>query len=154
MQLILPTELRIQIEAALRKAGSNEIGGILMAEHVGEDTFLVRSLTIQRLGGTVATFLRHVEAFLGPLRRFFRRTNHDYRRYNYIGEWHSHPSFAPLPSRTDHQTMRAIIEDPEVGANFIVLLIVKLKEVTQVVGTVTVYMPDGCCFAGNLVLNE
>lgn len=153
MQLILPTELRVQIETALRKAESNEIGGILMAEHVGENTFHIRSLTIQKRGGTFATFVRYVEAFLVPLRRFFRRTNHDYRRYNYIGEWHSHPSFAPVPSLTDHQTMRTIIEDPEVGANFIVLLIVKLNESQMLQGTVTVYMPDGRCFAGQLLFD-
>ena len=153
MQLILPIELRIQVEAALRKAGNNEIGGILMAEHVGENSFHIRSLTIQKRGGTFATFVRYVEAFLVPLRRFFQRTNHDYRRYNYIGEWHSHPSFAPVPSRTDDQTMRTIIEDPEVGANFIVLLIVKLNESRGLDGTVTVYIPDGRCFGGNLLFD-
>lgn len=154
MQLILPTELRIQVEAALRKAGNNEIGGILMAEHIAEDTFHVRSLTIQRRGGTFATFLRRVEAFIGPLRKFFRRTNYDYRRYNYIGEWHSHPSFAPVPSQKDHNTMQAIIEDPEVGANFVVLMVLQLRDNDELIGTATVYLPGGSFFAGCLTLNH
>jgi integrative and conjugative element protein (TIGR02256 family) len=152
MQLILPREIRQQLETALKEAGQREIGGILMAEHVGENTFRVQSLTIQRRGGSIATFLRIVEAFLVPLRKFFRQTDYNYTRFNYIGEWHSHPSFVPEPSKTDHQTMLSIINDPQVGAYFVVLLIVKLDEDEIFVGTVTVYQPNMREFKGKLVL--
>lgn len=154
MRLVLPPDLRADLEAALRKAGSNEIGGILMAEHVGENDFKVRSLTIQTHGGSFAAFIRNVGAFLKPLKEFFRRTNHDYVRFNYIGEWHSHPSFAPVPSGTDHRTMREIIEDPEVGANFVVLMVVKLDLDGSVIGTVTFYAPGGSCSRGELFLDN
>jgi integrative and conjugative element protein (TIGR02256 family) len=152
MQLILPREIREQIENALREAGRREIGGILMAEHIGENSFRVRSLTIQRRGGSFATFLRVVEAFLTPLRNFFRQTGYNYTRFNYIGEWHSHPSFVPTPSETDHRTMLSIINDPQTGAFFVVLLIVKLDENEEFVGTVTVYQPDAPAFRGELIL--
>lgn len=152
MQLILPREIRQQLETALKEAGRREIGGILMAEHVGENTFRVQSLTIQRRGGSIATFLRIVEAFLVPLRKFFRQTDYNYTRFNYIGEWHSHPSFVPEPSNTDHQTMLSIINDPQVGAYFVVLLIVKLDEDEIFAGTVTVYQPKMPEFKGKLVL--
>jgi proteasome lid subunit RPN8/RPN11 len=152
MRLILPREIRRQFEAALREAGRREIGGILMAEHVGENAFCVRSVTIQRRGGSVAAFLRAVEAFLGPLRNFFRQTDYNYTRFNYVGEWHSHPSFVPTPSDTDHRTMLSIINDPQVGAFFVVLLIVKLEESGEFVGTVTVYQPNAPAFRGELIL--
>lgn len=152
MQLILPREIREQIENALREAGRREIGGILMAEHVEENTFRVQSVTIQRRGGSFATFLRVVEAFLVPLRNFFRQTDYNYTKFNYIGEWHSHPSFVPAPSETDHQTMLSIINDPQTGAFFVVLLIVKLDENGGFVGTVTVYQPDAIAFRGELIL--
>ena len=152
MQLILPREIRQQLETALKEAGRREIGGILMAEHVGENTFRVQSLTIQRRGGSIATFLRIVEAFLVPLRKFFRQTDYNYTRFNYIGEWHSHPSFVPEPSNTDHQTMLSIINDPQVDAYFVVLLIVKLDEDEIFAGTVTVYQPNMPEFKGKLVL--
>lgn len=152
MQLILPREIRQQLETALKEAGRREIGGILMAEHVGENTFRVQSLTIQRRGGSIATFLRIVEAFLVPLRKFFWQTDYNYTRFNYIGEWHSHPSFIPEPSNTDHQTMFSIINDPQVGAYFVVLLIVKLDEDEIFDGTVTVYQPNMPEFKGKLVL--
>lgn len=102
MRLLLPREIREQIETALREAGRNEIGGILMAEHIAENAFRLQSVTIQRRGGSFAAFLRVVEAFIGPLKNFFRRTDYNYTKFNYTGEWHSHPSFVPKPSETDH----------------------------------------------------
>lgn len=152
MQLLLPREIRQQLETALREAGRREIGGILMAEHVAQNAFRVRSLTIQRRGGSFAAFLRAVDAFLGPLKNFFRQTDYNYTKFNYIGEWHSHPSFVPTPSETDHQTMLSIINDPQTGAFFVVLLIVKLDENGEFVGTVTIYQPDVLKFRGELIL--
>ena len=152
MQLILPREIRQQLETVLREAGRREIGGILMAEHIAENAFCVRSLTVQRRGGSFAAFVRAVEAILGPLKNFFRQTDYNYTKFNYVGEWHSHPSFVPAPSRTDHQTMLSIINDPQVGAFFVVLLIVKLNENGGLVGTVTVYQPDAPAFRGKLIL--
>ena len=152
MQLILPREIRSQLEDALREAGRREIGGILMAEHIAENAFRVQSLTIQRRGGSFAAFLRAVESVLGPLRNFFRHTDYNYTRFNYIGEWHSHPSFVPVPSVTDHRTMRSIIDDSQVGAFFVVLLIVKLDENKEFVGTTTVYQPNAPAYRGELIL--
>ena len=136
----------------MSEAGRREVGGIIMAEHVAENSFRVQSLTLQRRGGSFASFLRAVESFLGPLRNFFRQTDYNYAKFNYIGEWHSHPSFVPAPSNTDHQTMLSIISDPQVGAFFVVLLIVKLSEKGEFVGTVTVYQPDVPAFRGELIL--
>lgn len=150
--MILPREIREQIENALREAGRREIGGILMAEHLAENAFRVQSVTIQRRGGSFAAFLRAVEAFIGPLKMFFRRTDYNYTKFNYIGEWHSHPSFVPKPSETDRQTMQSIINDPETGAFFVVLMIVKLNEDDALTGTVTVYQPAALEFFGELIL--
>jgi hypothetical protein len=152
--MLLPPELQERLVAALTKAGRREVGGILMAEHVAENVFRVSDLTIQRRGGSIATFVRAVQLVLGPLREFFRATGHNYTRFNYIGEWHSHPSFAPVPSATDHDTMRSIIENPVVGAFFVVLVIVKLGDTQGLEGSVTVYQPGGRRFRGELVMEE
>ena len=151
MQLVLPHDLTQQLVDALGKAGRREIGGILMAEHVSENIFRVRSLTIQRRGGTFATFIRAARAIIGPLLEFFRATDHNYTRFNYIGEWHSHPSFAPVPSFQDHRTMNEIIEDRQLGALFVVLLIAKLNSARALESTVTVYKPDKLMFQGTIV---
>lgn len=65
---------------------------------------------------------------LARLESLFKRTKHDYRRFNYLGEWHSHPSFALYPSGTDNETMFDIVNDPNTGARFAVSLIVKIVD--------------------------
>jgi len=141
LTLTLPPDITSRIEVALSRAGRREIGGVLLAEHVAENGFVVRDLSIQG-GGTLASFVRRVEQALTQITFFFEQTRRNYRRYNYIGEWHSHPSFEPSPSSTDHESMQSIVSDPETGARFLVLLIVRLRE-GVLVGTVHTYLPDG-----------
>lgn len=142
LTLILPLEQQELLLAALRKAGRREIGGILMGEHAGPNIFIVREITVHRRGA-FASFVRRIEDAIGSLRAFFRETGHDYTRFNYIGEWHSHPSFAPYPSRTDDLSMLQIVQDETVGANFVVLLITKLGSEGELVCTAHTYLPDG-----------
>ena len=151
MQILLPPEIVERLVTALDKAGDREIGGILMGEHIAENVFRVKDLTIQRHSGSFATFLRLVQGFLKPLRRFFHTTDNNYIRFNYLGEWHSHPSFVLMPSNKDCETMRDIVDDPDVGANFVVLMIVKLSESRRLDGTMTIYQPGGREFRGQLV---
>src|SRR5438132_1173752 len=112
MQLLIPAEIVSHLGNALTQAGQREIGGILMGEHVGAETFRVREVTIQRKKGTFAAFVRMVAEILAPLRAFFEATKHDYTRFNYLGEWHSHHSFALQPSSRDHVTMYEMVMDP------------------------------------------
>jgi integrative and conjugative element protein (TIGR02256 family) len=142
LTLILPPEQHELLLAALRKAGRREVGGILMGEHIGPNLFIVREMTVHRRGA-FASFVRQIEDAIGKLRAFFQETGHDYARFNYIGEWHSHPSFAPYPSRTDDLSMLQIVQDETVGANFAVLLIVKIGSEGELVSTVHTYLPDG-----------
>lgn len=151
MRIILPSNIAATLRGAMKEAGTQEIGGILMGEHVGEAEFVVREVTVQKEGGSFAFFVRAIRLILGPLERFFRRTGHDYRRFNYLGEWHSHPSFECEPSSQDTQTMRELVEDPEVGANFAVLLIVRIDG-GQLVGSVTGFLRGGTQERGELVL--
>jgi hypothetical protein len=146
----VPTEITSQLVEALAQAGRREIGGILMGEHIGVDTFRVKELTIQRKGGTFAAFIRIVAEILAPLRAFFDSTKHDYTRFNYLGEWHSHHSFALSPSGRDHTTMYGIVTDPQLGARFVVLLLVKLGDDNQLDGSVTVYQPNKKPFRGSV----
>lgn len=151
MQLLLPPEIVDRMEAALAEAGRREIGGILMGEHVGPDTFRVKDLTIQRKGGTFATFVRIVRNILGPLQAFFRASGHDYIRFNYLGEWHSHHSFPLSPSTTDHRSMISLIDDPQLGANFVVLLLAKLGDHAALDCAVFIYLPKAQPHTGEVV---
>jgi proteasome lid subunit RPN8/RPN11 len=112
-----------------------------MAEHLGPNRFLVKDLTVHRRGA-FASFVRLVEEAVGRLKTFFEDSRHEYTRYNYVGEWHSHPSFEPIPSTKDDASMTEIVQDPAVGANFAVLLVVKLVK-DELVATLHTYLPDG-----------
>jgi hypothetical protein len=151
MQLLIPPDITDQLVDALSFAGQREIGGILMGEHVGPNTFRVKEITIQRKGGTFAAFVRIVSDLLTPLRAFFESTRHEYTKFNYLGEWHSHHSFALRPSGRDHSTMYDMVMDPELGARFLVLLLVKLNDTDGLEGGVTVYQPNEKPFTGQVV---
>lgn len=139
--LLLPTQIRRQLETALQDAGEREIGGILLGEHVAKNTFRVFELTIQSRGGNAFSFVRQLRAALNSLSAFFNRTRHEYHRFNYLGEWHSHPRFEIRPSATDSATMWEIVEDSNVGANFAILLIVRLDN-QQFRANAFLYMPS------------
>ena len=123
MQVLLTPQVTKRLQRELRRAGSREIGGLLLAEHVGEELFRIVEISVQRTGGTHAGFMRDPSRHQRQLKKFFRRTGEDYERFNYLGEWHSHPSFSADPSATDIETMQSIVEDPAVGVNFLVLLV-------------------------------
>jgi len=96
-----------------------------MGEHISQNTFRISRIAIQDNGGTFISFVRQLSAVVATLKRFFRDTGHNFTRYNYLGEWHSHPSFSLEPSSKDCETMWDIVEDATVGANFVVLMIVR-----------------------------
>jgi len=126
MKLLLPLKIARRLRRKLR-GRLREMGGILVGEHVADETFRVVDISFQKRGGTVTHFVRdpaHHKAFL---RAFFSRTGNAYTRFNYLGEWHSHPAFVPLPSDVDFRTMYELVEDPAVGVNFAVLIIARLK---------------------------
>lgn len=153
LTLILPPEQNDLLLVALGKAGRREVGGILMGEHVGPNLFIVREMTVHRRGA-FASFVRRVEDAIGSLRLFFQKTGDDYTRFNYLGEWHSHPSFAPYPSGTDDVSMLQIVQDEKVGANFAVLLIAKLGLEGELIATAHTYLPDGTRMRSNIRLQS
>jgi proteasome lid subunit RPN8/RPN11 len=140
MRIDFPARLVGEITDACQRSGINEVGGILFGEHIDVGHFRVAELTVDEQG-LVASFKRSIQHVLGSCKRFFIKTNHDYRRFNYLGEWHSHPSYDVFPSSRDDQSMLDIVCDEAVGANFVVLTIVRLNtDKLDIKGWV--YFPD------------
>jgi proteasome lid subunit RPN8/RPN11 len=110
----------------LRAAGRREIGGVLLGEFVRSGIFRVAEITVQRTGGTSATFVRIPQLHEAAIRAFFDKTGHRYERFNYLGEWHSHPSYPTRPSGSDVRAMEQILDNPTMAVNFAVLSIVKI----------------------------
>ena len=126
MKVLLPEAVVETLYGELRRAGRREIGGILVGDHVEGATFRVADISVQRSGGSVAYFVRDPAHHREFLDQFFARTGHDYRRFNYLGEWHSHPGAPAVPSTTDCESMARLVADPDTNVNFAVLLVVRL----------------------------
>jgi hypothetical protein len=126
MRLRLPNDQLTHLVDALSKAGTKEIGGQMFGEQLEASDFRLTELTVQRRRGTFARFFVDLTQAARDAVRFFHRTDHRYTRYNYIGEWHSHPSFAVTPSPTDLHTMLELVTDQSFRGNFAALLIVRL----------------------------
>lgn len=126
MKIRLAREQEQELRLALRGAGTKEIGGQLFGEQLAPSDFRVTELTIQKRRGSFARFVVDLFQAAADTVRFFDRTGHRYTRFNYIGEWHSHPSFEVRPSSTDAETMRRLVMDEAFRGTFAILLIVRL----------------------------
>jgi [CysO sulfur-carrier protein]-S-L-cysteine hydrolase len=127
MRIELAPDIEKRLRASLGTAGSREIGGMLFAEQVAPGKFRVVDFSVDLFSGSHTAFRRDPETHHTTLDEFFRRTSHDYRRFNYLGEWHSHPSFSVRPSLDDVNTMTDIVNDPSSKISFAILLIVRLR---------------------------
>lgn len=123
-----------KLKRELRAAKSNEIGGVLAAEQVADGHFVVRDLSIQR-EGSPTRFVRDPMKARAFMRRFHLRMANQPERFNYLGEWHSHPSFLALPSVPDLVQMQELIEEREQASSFLVLVIVKLGRDGRLLGS-------------------
>jgi len=97
-----------------------------MGEQVAPDHFRVVDFSVDDTTGTAAHFVRSPEHHAKALDRFFRKTGSDFKRFNYLGEWHSHPSFSVRPSQEDIMSMQNLVNG-ERDIEFSALLIVRLR---------------------------
>ena len=140
MRLAIAADQVSKVRAALARHGSREIGGQLYGELLEPSNFRVTELTIQSRPGTFARFVVDVVESARSALGFFDRHKHAYARFNYIGEWHSHPSFQVTPSATDAATMRSVVDDPEFRGQFAVLVILRLDK-SALVSSATLFAP-------------
>jgi len=126
MKLRIPPDQAARLCTALERAGRNEIGGQIFGEKLAQSDFRATDVTVQKRRGTIAKFLVDIVQAARDAMRFYDRTNHVYTRFNYIGEWHSHPSFDVRPSRTDVESMRQLVLDSSFQGLFAVMVIVRL----------------------------
>ena len=126
MQLLLPSDVLRRLRGHLFRAGRREIGGMMMGEEVGDQRFQVVDFSVDTKGGTSSNFVRDADLHDQALAAFFERTDAEFRRFNYLGEWHSHPSFSVYPSQQDVNAMQDLVDGSR-GVDFAVLLIARLK---------------------------
>ena len=126
MKIEFPVETRRRMQRLLWKAGAREIGGVLMGEQIEPGHFRIVDFSVDARTGSAAHFVRSTAEHQAALAKFFRRTGAEYGRFNYLGEWHSHPSFPAVPSVQDAQSMTSLVETEE-HIPFSVLMIVRTR---------------------------
>jgi integrative and conjugative element protein (TIGR02256 family) len=139
MRIELTRAVETRFRSSLRKAGKREIGGMLFAEQLKPNHFSIIDFSLDASSGSHAAFRRDPGSHQRTLDQFFERTGRDFQRFNYLGEWHSHPSFSVQPSLQDLQTMTDIVEDRNSTISFAVLLIVRLRFKLFVDRSITVF---------------
>lgn len=125
MRLILPNNVFWKLRYHMIRARKREIGGMIMGEQIDGQQFRIACLTIDTKTGTVGNFFRSSDEHEKALASFFDRTGNDYRRFNYLGEWHTHPSFSVLPSPQDISSMQGVV-DGTGNVDFAMLFIARL----------------------------
>lgn len=130
-------------KTALINAGENEIGGVLFGEHLGEEDFRLIEFTQQRLNGNAMSFQRIASEARTSLKRLSTDHGNDHTRFNYLGEWHSHPNTSAAPSQVDYITMKNLLADPETSANFLVLMILRVSEGRDIELSINTFLASG-----------
>lgn len=125
MKVDIADYVKDKLQRALRAAGRREIGGVLMGEQIAPGYFRIVDLSIDSETGGRAHFVRNSDAHAEALSAFFHETGYQYNRFNYLGEWHSHPRYSVSPSTQDVASMIDLVEG-EREIEFAVLLIVRL----------------------------
>ena len=139
MRLRIPSELIEQWRADLSRAGAREIGGVLFGEQLAEGDFRIVKARRQRFPrGTATSFHRHGSGARKQILALHKNFGSDPERFNYLGEWHSHPNAPVWPSRQDEVTMYELLADQGKSVNFLVLMILKLDDQKRVqIGAMT-----------------
>jgi hypothetical protein len=139
MRIELAPDIEPRFRKALRKAGSREIGGMLFAEQLAPGRFRIVDFSLDPKSGSRANFRRDPVLHHDSLNAFFNKTGREFTRFNYLGEWHSHPSFAVLPSQEDIDTMTDLVERGRSEITFALLFIVRLRFWVWVDYSITVF---------------
>ena len=139
---------------SLRKARHREIGGVLFGEHVGEADFSLLAATIQTRYGGHASFKRDGGKARRDLKALVNRFGGEPSRFNYLGEWHSHPTALAQPSAVDEITMYRLLRDPDTNVNFLVLLINRLNAEGKLELSARTYLASGQKLPCQLVIEK
>ncbi|WP_417682771.1 Mov34/MPN/PAD-1 family protein [Roseibium sp.] len=138
VQLVLPRAIVDRMKNMLARAADREIGGILMARQITPGQFEIVDFSVDELTGERAHFVRDHVFHNTFLDAFFERTGYDYEKYNYIGEWHSHPRLPIFPSLTDLESMEDLVNG-ERRIPFAVLLVVRSDTFREFLAVATLH---------------
>ena len=146
----LPVRIRIEKEILedwvkqLKLAGPREIGGVLFGEQLNEGYFrIVKAPQQISQTSTGSRFCRDGVQARKVIKSLHSRYGGQAERFNYLGEWHSHPDAPTLPSPRDETTMLELVAQQDGAVNFLVLVILRLSEVGALQFGARAYLASG-----------
>ena len=102
-----------------------EFGGVFVGYRNGNEIIIDDVLVPDDYENGKTIFVRRPGTLNERLKIIHTETS---GKIGYIGEWHSHPNAAAIPSQTDNNAMKQIAEDKKVGNPNPVLIIIKITE--------------------------
>ena len=99
----------------------------MLAEQLAPAHFRILDVSVDVHSGSHASFRRDPAVHQKTVETFFERTGCSFDRFNYLGEWHSHPSFPVYPSQEDIDAMTDLVQNYRSEITFAPLLIVRLR---------------------------
>lgn len=141
-----------ELQTHLKKGGHREIGGWLVAEQTAPDKFELVGLTVDLEAGTRDRFDSLTEPHSQQMDRILLENSGRAGRVDYLGEWHSHPTFPPIPSEIDVAAMTDMVENS--GPSFAALVIVRLLPNASIQATITTFQRGQGPEAGQLIVED
>lgn len=120
--IIAPEAERRIRELARASADGRETGGILLGRGPGADGVI----QVEEAGAPGENAERRTDFFLRDRSHAERLAEHAWERSRsiWVGEWHTHPAGPPVPSTRDLVTYTGLLDDPELGFEALVSVIV------------------------------
>lgn len=137
LSLKIPSAHWNAMRGCLKLGGIREIGGWLAAEQLAPGDFELVGFTVDLDVGTHNRFASLPNTHGAQLDDILAANSDRAGRMDYLGEWHSHPTFAPVPSDIDVAAMTKMVEKS--GPSFATLLIVRLLGTATLQATITTF---------------
>ncbi|MGH1414078.1 MAG: Mov34/MPN/PAD-1 family protein [Pelagimonas sp.] len=152
LSLTIPPAQWNAMRGCLEKGGLREIGGWLAAEQLAPGTFELVGFTVDLDVGTHNRFASLPTTHGAQLDGILAANADRSGRVDYLGEWHSHPTFPPVPSDIDVAAMTKMVE--ESGPSFATLLIVRLLGMAVLQATITTFQRGLPPEQGQLIIDH
>ncbi len=137
MKIIIPQKITKIIYNQVKKHSPNETKGALFARRINDELFEIDAVYLEKKIGSFAFVVLENNSKYKEFQKKYNKTHHfDFKNHNYIGDWHSHPSFELIPSGYDIKEVQNDLEKS--NANFLIQIIVKVSN-DRLIGNAFLY---------------
>lgn len=98
-----------------------EFGGIFLGKVTDQTAEITNILTPTKFDNSETEFKRYSEDLNDKIADAYKESNGN---IIFLGEWHSHPLNAPVPSSTDYEAMNKLATHPNISLKTPILLII------------------------------